>query len=173
MKKIFVLIFAVILFLGNGVYGAISLDEKVDRMLVGDPHFTFGLGCAGNPLLGAVWKDGFGYPKEEVGLSTWVGVSYTGILGTPTEEEIRDAVKAIKLEYGEDPKVYELPGYELPKLVRQKINKGMANYFTIGTVALIVPLNFEFGWMWYSDNVRFRLGFGLPSLIAIGINYDF
>ena len=137
-------------------------------MLVNETHFTFGLGCAGNPFLGAVTKNGFGYPKNEFGFTNWAGFGYTWIFGIPSDEEIRNAIKTIKTEYGED-----IKAYELPKLVRQEIRKGVANYFTAGTVYLILPLNFEYGWMWYSDNVRFRCGLGLPILIAFGINCDF
>ena len=137
-------------------------------MLVDETHFTFGLGYAGNPFLGAVVKNGFGYPKNEVGFTNWAGFGYTWIFGIPSDEEILDAVKAVKAEYGEDIKTYELP-----KLVKQQINKGVANYLTAGTVLFILPLNIEYGWMWYSDTVRFRFGFGLPSLVAIGVNFDF
>ena len=34
-------------------------------------HFTAGIGFGGNPMIGFVEKDGFGYPKCEYGV-TWV-----------------------------------------------------------------------------------------------------
>jgi len=150
-------------------YAVQDIDKEFKLLKMDSTHFTFGLGMAGNPFLGAVNKDGFGYPKNELGLSNWLGFSYTWIHGVPSEEEIDDAFKQVKAEYGKD----NIRSYEIPRLVKSKINKNVFNYFTAGTVFLLYPLNFEVGWMWVSDNVRFRFGLGLPVLLAFGINFDF
>lgn len=169
MKKISIFLFVIMLIVSNGVFGVVSLDVQAKKLLADENHFTFGpIGYSGNPFLGVMTKNGYGYPKSEFGLTNWLGFGYTWIFGIPSDEEILDAVIKVKAEYGEDVK-----GYELPKLVRTEINKGMANYFTFGTVALILPLNIEYGWMWYYDYARFRLGLGLPALIAFGVNFDF
>ena len=159
----------IIFLLTHSCYAVQDIDKEFALLKTNQTHFTFGLGMAGNPFLGAVNKDGFGYPKNELGLSNWLGFSYTWIYGAPSEEEINDAFKQIKAEYGKD----NIRPYEIPRLIKSKINKGVFNYFTAGTVYLLFPLNFEGGWMWVSDNVRFRLGLGLPVLLAFGINFDF
>ena len=63
---------------------------------------------------------------------------------------------------------------DLPAMVRDETGIKTLNYIELGTVALIVPLNAEMGTQWIlSDNLRTRLGFGLPTLISFGVNYDF
>lgn len=170
MRKI-VLILLTISLLVNIGFAKINLDKEIDKLFVNKTHFTFGLGFySGNPFLGAVTKNGYGYPKNEVGFSNLAGISYTWIIGVPLEEEIEDAINEVKERYGEE----NIRSYELSNLVRTEINKNTLNYFTIGTIMLIIPFNLEYGWMWLSgDNVRFRFGLGLPLLIAFGINFDF
>jgi hypothetical protein len=132
-------------------------------------HFTCGLGFGGSPMLGFVEKDGFGYPKCEYGVTWVLGYGYTWISGQPTEKQIKSAIEAIRTKKGAliDEKT-------IPSAVRDEIGIKELKYVEFGTVAGIVPLNLEMGTMWIlNDNTRTRLGFGLPTLISFGINFDF
>jgi hypothetical protein len=132
-------------------------------------HWTVGLGLGGNPLVGMVEKDGFGYPKVEYGFSCVLGIGYAWISGQPTQKEIQGALDSIASKRGA-----VVNEKELPSLVREELGNKPLDYFQIGTVALVVPLNVEVGKMYIiNDNLRARLGFGLPTLICFGINYDF
>ncbi|MBU0573807.1 MAG: hypothetical protein ABIJ26_08380 [Candidatus Margulisiibacteriota bacterium] len=169
--KIVLVSLALVLLLSLSASAALETNAgTAEKLMLESSRFTFGLGMAGNPFLGVVTKNGFGYPVSEAGLSNWLGFSYTWISGQPTQAEIEEAVKTIVAKYGD--RVF-LP-QELATEVRSLINKNQLTYFTFGTVGLIFPLNIEGGWMWLaSDNIRFRFGLGLPLLVAFGINFDF
>ncbi|MBU0573685.1 MAG: hypothetical protein ABIJ26_02860 [Candidatus Margulisiibacteriota bacterium] len=169
MKKAVICLVSLVL-LASLSLAAVDLDREFELKVRDNTHFTFGLGLAGNPFLGAVIKDGFGYPKGEMGYTNWAGFGYTWIYGTPSENELKDAFLSIKNEYGEA----NILSTQLSSLIRQKIDKNVLNYFTFGTVLFIYPLNVEYGWMFLAgDNLRFRVGFGLPLLFAFGFNVDF
>jgi len=147
----------------------VAVEFAFEDMAKINKHFTVGIGLGGNPLLGFVEKDGFGYPKCEYGITCVLGYGYTWISGQPTETQLRNALASVKSKYG--PFVDEK---KIPSLVRDETGIKELKYVEIGTVAAILPLNFEMGTMWIlNDNVRTRLGFGLPTLISFGINYDF
>jgi len=132
-------------------------------------HWTIGIGLGGNPLIGLVEKDGFGYPQCEYGVTCVLGYGYTWISGQPTQAQIKAAIESIKAKNGNfvDEK-------KLPSMVRDEVGIKQLNYVEIGTWAAILPINAEMGMMWIlSDNWRTRLGIGLPTLISFGINYDF
>lgn len=132
-------------------------------------HFTCGIGFGGNPLLGFVEKDGFGYPRCEYGLTSVLGFGYTWISGQPTEKQLSSALDAIRSKKGA-----MIEEDKIPFTVRDEVGIKELQYVEFGTVALIVPLNLEMGTMWLlNDNVRTRLGFGLPTLLSFGINFDF
>jgi len=132
-------------------------------------HLTLGIGLGGNPLIGFVEKDGFGYPKCEYGITCVLGYGYTWISGQPTEKQLRSALESIRSKYGafvEEKKI--------PSMVRDEVGIKTLKYVQFGTFAGIIPLNLEMGTMWLiNDNVRTRLGFGLPTLVSLGINIDF
>jgi hypothetical protein len=131
-------------------------------------HWTVGLGLGGNQLVGMVDKDGYGYPSRDYGLSCLLGIDCTWYSGQPTESQIKQALASIKSKNGA-----MVSEKDLPSLVRDETGINSLNYFEVGTVALLIPANVEFGKMWIlSDNVRTRFGFGLPTLISFGINYD-
>lgn len=134
-----------------------------------EDHFTCGLGLGGNPMLGYVEKDGFGYPKCEYGF-TWVfGFGYTWISGQPTDKQLKDALEAVSVK--NDAVVDKK---DIPSLVREKTGINSLQYVTAGTALLVLPINIEMGTMWIlNDSTRTRLGFGLPTLISFGINFDF
>ena len=134
-----------------------------------EDHFTCGLGLGGNPMLGYVEKDGFGYPKCEYGF-TWVfGFGYTWISGQPTEKQLKDALEAVSVKNGA-----LVNKNDIPSLVREETGINSLQYVTAGTALLVLPINIEMGTMWIlNDNTRTRLGFGLPTLISFGINFDF
>jgi hypothetical protein len=128
-----------------------------------------GIGLGGNPMIGYVEKDGFGYPKCEYGFTCVLGFGYTWVSGQPTEKQIKDALEAISVKKG----VF-VNEKDIPSLVREETGVNSLNYVTAGTALLILPVNIEMGTMWiWNDNMRTRLGFGLPTLISFGVNYDF
>jgi len=147
----------------------VAVEYVYDSMSQVKKHFTCGLGIGGNPMLGYVEKNGFGYPKCEYGITWVLGYGYTWVSGQPTSRQIKNALEAIRSKYGafvEESKV--------ASMVRKETGVNCLNYVEFGTVALIVPLNLEMGKMWIlNDNTRTRLGFGLPTLVSFGINFDF
>lgn len=125
-------------------------------------HFTVGLGLGGNPLIGFVEKDQYGYPRSEAGLCTGIGFAMTWFKGQPSADQIKAAVQKIKAS---NPGVSDK---ELPSLVRQELGINSLSYVGLGI------LNAEMGTEWIlSDNWRTRLGIGLPTIISFGINFDF
>jgi hypothetical protein len=178
----FLVVFPVISFAGGPVYSLkiekMEITEKPKMVAVEfayddfnkvNRHFTAGLGLGGNPLIGFVEKDGFGYPKCEYGITCVAGYGYTWISGQPTEKQIRSALDAIRSKKGAFVDVKKIPS-----MVRDEVGIKELKYVEFGTFAALVPLNLEMGRMWIlNDNVRTRLGFGLPTLISFGMNLDF
>lgn len=130
--------------------------------LVISKHFTLGLGFGGSPLIGFVDKDNYGYPRDEYGLISGIGFGYTWFKDYPTPEQINAAVKSVKES---NPAVSD---QDLPSLVRKQLGINSLKYVELGI------LNAEMGTEWIiGDNLRTRLGFGLPTIISLGINLDF
>jgi hypothetical protein len=147
----------------------VAVEYAFDDLSKVKKHFTVGLGFGGNPLIGFVEKDGFGYPKCEYGVTCVAGYGYTWISGQPTEKQIKNALEAIRSKNGAfvDEK-------KIPSMVREEVGIKELKYVEFGTFAVLVPLNLEMGTMWVlNDNTRTRLGFGLPTLISFGVNFDF
>ncbi len=150
---------------------ALDLPVEKEKLLKDKTGFTFGLGWAGNEFLGGVVRNGLGYPKSAFGLNTWIGFSYTWIYGAPTNQEIVNAIDAVASENGG---AENLRDYDLKMLAKQKLNIGSYNYFRLGTAYLLFPVVVQYGWMWPVGDVgRFQIGFGLPLLLNLGINFDF
>ena len=125
-------------------------------------HFTLGLGLGGSPLIGFVEKDNYGYPRTEYGLISGIGFGMTWFKGFPTPEQINSAVKTVKAN---NPGVSDK---ELPALVRKQLGITSLSYVGLGV------LNAEMGTEWIiGDGMRTRFGFGLPTIISFGINFDF
>lgn len=144
---------------------------ETEKLLAEQVHFTFGLGWAGQEFLGGVMKDGLGYSKSALGLNGWLGFSYTWIYGAPLKQEIINAIDEVVRESGGAEK---LGDYDLKMLTRQKLGNRSYTYFRIGTIILLYPLVVQGGWMWpLGDIARLQLGFGLPLLLNVGINFDF
>ena len=172
MKKIIVLLLVIHIFLGLGAvsYG-LDLKAETDKFTAKHSNFTFGLGWAGNEFLGVVTKDGLGYAESSYGLNNFLGFSYTWIYGTPTDEAIADAAAEVAKENGGEDKISLS---DLKMLTKQKLNVGSQNYFRLGTVYLLVPFVAQYGWMFpVGDIARFQIGFGLPLLFNVGMNFDF
>jgi hypothetical protein len=147
----------------------VAVEYAFDDLAKVQRHFTVGLGFGGNPLIGFVEKDGFGYPRYEYGVTCVAGYGYTWISGQPTEKQIKNALEAIRSRNGAfvDEK-------KIPSMVREEVGIKELKYVEFGTVAALLPLNLEMGTMWVlNDNLRTRLGFGLPTLISFGMNLDF
>lgn len=136
-------------------------SEKVSPLII-SKHFTWGLGLGGNPLIGFVEKDQYGYPRTEYGLCTGIGFAMTWFKGQPSAEEIKAASNKVKANNpGVDDK-------DIPSLVRKELGITSLSYVGLGI------LNAEIGTEWIlSDSMRTRLGFGLPTLISFGVNFDF
>jgi len=125
-------------------------------------HFTLGLGLGGSPLIGFVDKDNYGYPRTEYGLISGIGFGMTWFKGFPTPEQINAAVKTVKAN---NPGV---SNKDIPSLVRKQLGITSLSYVGLGL------LNAEIGTEWIvSDNMRTRFGFGLPTIISFGVNFDF
>lgn len=144
---------------------------KVSPLVI-SKHFTWGLGLGGNPILGYVEKDQYGYPRTEYtgpfyGINWVLGFGVTWFKGQPSAEDMNAAAQRIKKA---DPSVSD---QELPSLVRKELGNSVT-YVGLGTALLVVPVNAEMGIQWIlSDNCRTRLGIGLPTLLCFGINWDF
>jgi len=125
-------------------------------------HFTCGLGLGGSPLIGFVEKDNYGYPRTEYGLISGIGFGMTWFKGNPSQYDINAAVKSVKTR---NPDISDA---DLPSAVRTELGVNSMTYVGLGI------LNAEMGTEWIlSDNVRTRLGIGLPTLVSFGINFDF
>jgi hypothetical protein len=132
------------------------------KPLVISKHFTLGLGIGGSPIIGFVEKDDYGYPRTEYGLISGIGFGMTWFKGNPSAEDINAAVKTVKKN---NPSISDA---DLPSAVRSQLGVNSLSYVGLGI------LNAEMGNEWIlSDNVRTRLGIGLPTLISFGINFDF
>lgn len=130
--------------------------------LVISNHFTLGIGLGGNPWIGFVDKDNYGYPRDEYGLISGIGFGYTWFSGYPTADEIYAAAKAVKA------KNPDISDKDLPSQVRKELGVNRLTYVELGI------LNAEMGYEWIlGDSVRTRLGIGLPTIISFGINFDF
>jgi hypothetical protein len=136
--------------------------QETAKPLVISKHFTLGLGIGGSPLIGFVEKDDYGYPRTEYGLISGIGFGMTWFKGNPSAEEINAAVKSVKTK---NPSISDA---DLPSAVRTELGVNSLSYVGLGII------NAEMGNEWIlSDNVRTRLGVGLPTLISFGINFDF
>ena len=125
-------------------------------------HFTLGLGYGGSPLIGFVEKDGIGYPRVEYGLISGIGFGYTWFSGYPSVDAMKAAIKAVKQN---DPNISES---DIPSKVRDLLAVNHLTYAELGI------LNAEAGYEWIlTDNIRTRIGVGLPTLASFGINFDF
>lgn len=146
-----------------------AVEFSYDDLSKLSEHWTIGIGLGGTTMIGKVWKDGIGYPSSEIGFTSLLGIGFTWYSGQPSDAQIKDALAKIRSEKGAMVAVDDLPA-----MVRDATGVTTLNYLELGTVALIVPLNAEMGTQWIlSDNLRTRLGFGLPTLISFGVNYDF
>ena len=147
-----------------------AATEKVSPIVI-SKYFTWGLGLGGNPIIGYVEKDQYGYPRTEYtgpfyGINWVLGFGVTWYKDQPSAEDINAAVQRIKKA---DPSVSDR---ELPSLVRKELGNSVT-YVGLGTALLAVPVNAEMGIQWIlSDNCRTRLGIGLPTLLCFGINWD-
>ncbi len=147
----------------------VEVEFAYDGLSKVQEHFTLGLGLGGNPMIGYVEKDGFGYPRSEYGFTWCLGFGYTWVTGQPTEKQLNEALEFIRSKQG-----MFVDEKELPSLVRQETGIESLSYFELGSWAVILPVNVETGRMWIlNDNTRVRLGFGLPTLISFGINFDY
>ena len=172
MKKIIVLLLVLQIFLGLGnlSYG-LDLKKETDSFIAKQSNFTFGLGWAGNEFLGMVDKNGLGYVESSYGINNFLGFSYTWVYGTPTNEAIVNAVDEVVKENGG---VGKLGLSDLKLLTKKKLNVGPQSYFRLGTVYLLLPFVAQYGWMFpVGDIGRFQIGFGLPLLFNVGMNFDF
>ncbi|MFC1767215.1 hypothetical protein ACFLZ2_01490 [Candidatus Margulisiibacteriota bacterium] len=131
---------------------------------------TWGLGLGGNPLFGYVEKDELAlYPKTEYGFTWVLGFGVTWFDGQPGAKEIRQAAMDVESKYGTD-----YGKKTKSQMIREELGITSLTYTTLGSWGLILPVNAEVGYMWIlSDNMRTRLGIGLPTLISFGINFDF
>lgn len=125
-------------------------------------HFTLGLGFGGSPLIGFVDKDNYGYPRDEYGLISGIGFGYTWFNGYPTPAAVYSAVKSVKAK---NPNISDK---DLPSKVRDELGVNRLTYVELGVI------NAEMGYEWIlGDSVRTRLGIGLPTIVSLGINFDF
>lgn len=146
--------------------------QKVQPLVV-SKHFTWGLGLGGNPIIGIVEKDDYGYSYSEYtapfyGINWALGFGVTWFKGQPSAEDVNAAVAKVKSAN---------PGAtakEIPSLVRKELGVGTLSYVHLGTALLALPINAEVGLQWIlGDNCRTRLGVGIPTIICLGINWDF
>jgi len=155
----------------NITYNA-KIDYKVIELSKTTSYKTTGLGLfCGNVLLGKVYKNELGYPKKEFGLNHWLGFSRTWILNNPTQNEIKKAITSV---YSQN-NYYKLDKNEINLQIKKELNHNVVNYISASTALLIVPVNLEYGWMFLSEdgNIRSRIGFGLPTIVSVGVNFDF
>jgi hypothetical protein len=137
------------------------VKETVQPLVI-SRHLTLGLGIGGNPLIGFSEKDNYGYVYTEAGLCTGIGIAMTWFKGQPTAADVYAAEKKVRAD---NPSALEK---DIPSLVRQELGVNTLSYVGLGI------LNAEMGQEWIlSDNSRFRLGIGLPTIISFGINWDF
>jgi hypothetical protein len=135
-------------------------NESVKPLVITN-HLTLGLGLGGNPLIGSVAKDEYGYPRTEAGLCTGIGFAMTWFKGQPSVEDLRAAEAKVRAT---NPGIADK---DVPSKVRELLGVNSLSYVGLGVI------NAEFGNEWIlSDNIRTRLGIGL-TIISFGINMDF
>jgi len=169
-KKLFVFMFAVIIICA-GVSSALDVEAEKAKLTSDQIDFTFGLGWAGNEVVGGITRDGLDYPKASFGINPYLGLTYAWIFGAPSKKAINNAVDEVVVENkGAD----NLRDYDLKLLTKRKLNINSYTFFRLGTAYLYLPLVVQYGWMLPVGDVgRFQLGLGLPLLLNVGMNFDF
>jgi hypothetical protein len=142
------------------------------KPIVISKHDTWGIGLGGNPLVGIVEKDQYGYPYSEYtgmgyGINCVLGFGTTWFSGQPSAADLSRTADKIKAA---DPRITD---EDLGVAVRKELGNTLT-YATLGTALLVVPLNAEVGiqWVW-GNNTRTRLGIGIPTILCLSINWDY
>ncbi len=140
--------------------------------LVITKHNTWGIGLGGNPLVGIVEKDQYGYPHTEYtgpfyGVNCVLGFGMTWYKGQPSAEDLTAAANTAKAT---NPGISDS---DLGAAVRKELGNTVS-YVGLGTALLVVPVVAEAGieWVW-DNNSRTRLGIGIPTIICLSINWDY
>ncbi len=144
-------------------YHEIKKNKRIESV------FTVGFGLSGAPGLGVVNKNRLGFPISEYGITDLIGFSYTWVKGGPSNDDITTSAFFVEQNYtiSDSKQFKELIFDELKS--RYKIK-----YFSIGLCMIPPNFNLEWGRMFIlSPNARARIGFGFPTLLTFGINYDF
>jgi hypothetical protein len=148
-------------------------DDQMAKPLIISKHGTWGIGLGGNPIIGIVEKDQYGYPRSEYtgpfyGINWVLGFGVTTFSGQPSADEINTAVIKVKKA---NPGIADK---DIPNAVRTELGNNPLTYVHLGTALLVLPINAEIGYQWIiSDNCRTRLGVGIPTILCFGINWDF
>lgn len=127
------------------------------------------LGVDSTFFMGYMTRNGFGFPKLSIGIST--GLDIRRFTNLPSLWTVQDAERKL---LSSKP---ELKGEALFEEVAEAVNPGHFNYIQFGTedvlnpkigVGTFVPFNKS-----YKNNVYIDIGVSYPRLINLGILYSF
>lgn len=119
-------------------------------------------------LVGAMTKNGFGYPKKMFGISPFLGLDWRKF-NLPSVSIVRYKAERL-LESNPN-----LSTQELLEKVKEEMNLRIFRYFQIGTEVLIIP-KVGIGWLFSLTNeynVFLDFGINFPFLINFGIIVSF
>ena len=137
---------------------ALYLDEKT--------QYTGGVGI-NNTGVGAITKDGLGFPRNIYGLNTLLGYSSTVVYGQPSIDEVVRVYNKSKTSV--------INKQKRPlSLLKDEFKNSTFYYFEFGNWYMFLPVYFYWGQIiMLDDNSRIKWGMGLPTLLSIGYSFDF
>lgn len=170
MKKLgIILLLSATIMIGQSIfaYAQEQVDEVIEIYTLDESsHISAGFDMTF--LIGAMTKNGFGYPKKMFGVSPFLGIDWR-TFSLPSVRVVR--YKAEKLLESNP----NLSTQELLEKVKEEIDLRIFRYFQIGTEVLIIP-KIGIGWMFSltdEHNVFFDVGINFPFLINFGIIVSF
>lgn len=117
---------------------------------------SVGLGIDTTFVMGAVTKNGFGFPKLTIGLGS--GLDVRKFVNLPSLWSVQEAEKRLMLEPGLSPD-------ELLTKVCEAVNPGQFSYVQFGTETVTKP---KIG---IGALIPFKKGYGNKTYFDIGVNY--
>lgn len=170
LKKLgIILLLSAVIMIGQSIfaYAQEQIDEVIEIYTLDESsHISAGFDMTF--LLGAMTKNGFGYPKKMFGVSPFLGIDWRKF-SLPSARIVRYKAERL-LESNPN-----LSTQELLEKVKEEMDLRIFRYFQIGTEILIMP-KIGIGWMFSltdEHNVFFDFGINFPFLINLGIIVSF
>lgn len=170
LKKLgMILLLSIVVVIGQSIFA--YAQEQVDEVIeiyTFDESSRISVGLDTTFLIGAMTKNGFGYPKRMLGMSPYLGIDWRKF-NLPSASTVRHKAERI-LESNPN-----LSTQELLEKVKEEIDLRTFCYFQIGTEVLIIPKVGVGAMVSLTDEYNVFLDFGInfPLLINFGIIVSF